>query len=525
MLTSGLVLVRMYMGKYTALNGIFTTREPHQVAMLGDDALTIALPMLVVAFVTLLVSHSLFPDETDFRVLLALPISKRAVFFSKLLALLLFAGLFVIAAHIAMAPLIVTMSIGRWAAHGVLHRLAAYGVASVGASLFVILALMAINGLLLLCVPRMRLQAAALVARSALLFALAVCVPLAAKLPTLGPFIASETWLSYLVPPIWFLGAERVLLDSGTPYFVQLARIAVAAIVAVLLIAMGSYAFLYRRFDRVILRPADAASGRRQRRARLLHRPVDRRQAFAAISHFTRATLTRSPLHHGVFVAVTAFGTAIGANRFLDATGATAVPSTTDALTSAAIWAPFALVFMMNLAVRTTLVLPFEPRANWIFRMTEDDSRGEQLSAAVQTVVWLGVIVPLLTLFPVEWAVLGPRAIECTSIALLCGLVLAELHMGEWRRIPFTCSYAPGKRFVGNTIIIGFAAFLVFTTIGYGLVRYSIERPTAWLIVIGVLGAVALQRRRARLWLWQRTTLVFEDIVPNEIEPLRLSAD
>jgi hypothetical protein len=97
--------------------------------------------------------------------------------------------------------------------------------------------------------------------------------------------------------------------------------------------------------------------------------------------------------------------------------------------------------------------------------------------------------------------------------------------MGEWRRIPFTCSYAPGKRFVGNTIIIGFAAFLVFTTIGYGLVRYSIERPTAWLIVIGVLGAVALQRRRARLWLWQRTTLVFEDIVPNEIEPLRLSAD
>ncbi|MGH9421656.1 MAG: hypothetical protein ACRD3J_16890, partial [Thermoanaerobaculia bacterium] len=68
MLTSGLLLVRMYMGKYTALSEIFTKRGPYRLAVLGDDTLVIALPMLVVAFATLLVSHSLFPDEMDFRV-------------------------------------------------------------------------------------------------------------------------------------------------------------------------------------------------------------------------------------------------------------------------------------------------------------------------------------------------------------------------------------------------------------------------------------------------------------------------
>ena len=60
--------------------------------------------MLVVAFATLLVSHSLFPDETDFRVLLALPVSRRLVFLSKLAALALFAGIFIVASHVAMLP-------------------------------------------------------------------------------------------------------------------------------------------------------------------------------------------------------------------------------------------------------------------------------------------------------------------------------------------------------------------------------------------------------------------------------------
>jgi hypothetical protein len=448
------------------------------------------------------------------------------VFFSKLLALVLFAGLFIIAAHTAMTPLVVTMSISRWSDQGLVRRLVVCEVTSVGASIFAVLALTAINGLLLVCVPRARLQPAALAFRSIMLCALVLSVPLAARLPTIGPLVASESRLLYLVPPVWFLGAERLLLGSATPYFGRLAQIAVAAFVAALVIAVGSYTFLYQRFDRVILRPADASNGPRRRRARFLRRLDERRPAFAAVSHFTRATLARSPLHQGVFVAVAACGAGLVINRFIGAAGTNVLRSPNDALIDAVIWAPFALVFAMNLASRAALVLPIEPRANWVFRMTEDDaSREAQLSAVVHTVVWLGVVVPLFALFPVEWAVLGPRAIHCTSIAFLCGLVLVELHMGEWRRIPFTCSYAPGKRFVGHTIIIGFAAFVAFTTIGYGLVSYSFEHPTGWFLVMGLLGAVVLQRRRRRLWLWRQTTLIFEDVLPNEVEPLQLSSD
>jgi hypothetical protein len=524
-LTCGLLLVRIFMGKYAALSEIFTRRGPYLIAVLGDDALVIGLPMLVVAFATLLVSHALFPDETDFRVLLPLPISRAVVFLSKLLALVLFTGLFIAAAHAAMTPLVVTMSISRWSDHGVVRRLIAYECASIGASVFVLLALTALNGLLLMCVPRARLQAVSLWFRSAMLCVLVLSIPLVAKLPTIGPLAASESPLLYFVPPVWFLGAERLLLGSATPYFVRLCSIAVAAFVLALVIAVGSYAFLYSRFDRTILRPADAPTGPRRGLPSVLRRLDDRRPAFAAISLFLRATLARSPLHQGVFVAIAACGAGLVVTRLIGAAGTTGRRSPADALAAAAIWAPFALVFVMSIAIRAALVLPIEPRANWLFRITEDDaSRTAQLSAVMHTATWLGVVVPLVALAPIGWALLGPATLQCSSIALLCGLVLVELAMAEWRCIPFTCSYVPGKRFIGQTILLGGTAFVAFTAIGAGLVRYSVAHRIGWLAILGVLAAIVWCMRRQRRFTWRHTTLMFEEVLPNEVDPLRLSS-
>jgi hypothetical protein len=181
-------------------------------------------------------------------------------------------------------------------------------------------------------------------------------------------------------------------------------------------------------------------------------------------------------------------------------------------------------VFAMNVALRAALVLPIELRANWIFRLTEDETtRAEEMNTVVRSVILLGVVLPLAMLFAVQWTALGPRAIQCTSIALLSGLVLVELQMAEWRRIPFTCSYVPRGQFVGLTMIIGAAAFVLFTAIGSRLVWYSLRHPAAWVVVMMGLTAVWLYLRRQRLWLSRHATLVFEDVLPNEVEPLRLS--
>src|SRR6266852_3370760 len=146
LISLGLLLVYMCLKKYAALSAA-ATGEPYAQALLADTTLAIALPMWIVALVTVLVSQSLFPDETDFRVLMPLPIGRGLVFGAKLLALALFAGLFTLTSHVAITPLVMRISAGRWAAHAPALGVLAYWVVSVAASAFALLTVVATNGL------------------------------------------------------------------------------------------------------------------------------------------------------------------------------------------------------------------------------------------------------------------------------------------------------------------------------------------------------------------------------------------
>ena len=143
----------------------------------------------------------------------------------------------------------------RWSDQGLLPQLAAHGLASLGASMVTALAIMSIAGVLLICVPRSRLQVASTAFRGAALCGLVLSIPLASRLPTTGALIASQSPLFYVVPPAWFLGIEQLLVGHATPYFLRLAQIAAAAAVVSCAVALGSHAFLYQGFERVISRP------------------------------------------------------------------------------------------------------------------------------------------------------------------------------------------------------------------------------------------------------------------------------
>ena len=525
----GLLMTRVYLAKYRELAEWFTirppiqlTREPYQLAVLGDGALAIAFPMLIVGLIVVLVSRSVFPDEIDCRVLLPLPVSRRVVFVSKALAVVLFVGLFGAAAHAGMMPLIGLMANNRWSDHGVLAHLAAYGAASLAASMVTALVIMAGAGALLTCVPRSRSQAASIAFRGCCLFVLVLSIPLAGRLPTTGGLIASESPLLYAVPPVWFFAVQQLLLGHSTPYYLHLAYIAAGVSGGAFAITLASYVFLYQRVERVSFRSLSAPA-RRPRRTRSPGL-VRRRTPRTAVAPFIRATLMRSPLQQGVLVAIAACGAGLVLNSLINDARASVHPQADEPLMRAVIWAPFAFVFAMNVAARAALVLPVELRANWIFRVTEDAAtRAGELDAVVRTVIVLGVMWPLAILVPVEWAVLGPRTIQCTSIACLCGLVLVELHTAEWRQIPFTRSYAPSRQAAWLTMLLGVTAFGLFTMVGSRLVSYSLDHPFGWGAVMMILTAVWLYLRRQRLELARRATLLFEEVLPNDVEPLRLS--
>ncbi len=479
--------------------------------------------MWIVAFVTVLVSQSLFPDETDFRVLIPLPISRGLVFGAKLLALALFAGLFTLTSHVAITPLAMLISGGPWSASARPPGVLAFWAASLSASGFALLFVVALNGLLITCTPRSRVNAATAAMRSAMLGALVLALPFVLSLPAQGVRFAHHSRLMLLAPPAWFLGIDRVLLGHRDAYFLELARLAALAFVAAGLVAAVSYLALYRRFDRVMLRSFGVS------RRWAPGWPIASNPARAAARDFTAATLRRSALHQGVIIGLSACGVALALNTLLRGG---MVPwlrglDVTDwRILRAVAGMPFALIFVLGIAARAALALPIEPKANWVFRMTERDAiRSDELRAAERVVTRFAVLVPVVLTLPVQWLVAGPRALVASSLTAVFGFLWAEILLHDWRRIPFTCSYMPGKHTVAQTSVVGLGAFLLGSTICGAIEASSLRSPalTPAFVIIGVISTVVAIVRRRRRARWRELPLMFDDELPSEIQILKLS--
>ena len=190
------------------------------------------------------------------------------------------------------------------------------------------------------------------------------------------------------------------------------------------------------------------------------------------------------------------------------------------------LWAPMTMMFLAIPAIRLALSVPLDLRSNWVFRMTEDVAgRAEVAAATVRIVLTLGVAVPLALLGPVQWWVLGPSAAPIIALEALFGWLVVEWVMADWGRIPFTCSYIPGKGFVPHMFAKGFASYLVFTLGTTVILRVSLGRPRVVVVVALIVGVAAgtLSLRRTRHT--PLTPLMFDDELPTDVNPLRLSAD
>ena len=503
----GLLLTRTFMVKYAVLWGSGTP-ERYRRALLGDDMLIIGLPMLLVAFVTLLVSHSLFPDERDFRILGPLPVRRAVVFRAKLTALFMFAGLFTSAAHLSLLPLTLLTSLNPWGEHNVPLRLIAWAIASVTASAFAVLAIIAVVGVLVFALSRSQFQALSTFMRSMVLGLLVICLPLVSHLPALGGALSSQAPWTVLVPPAWFLGLQRVLQAAADPWLLRLGLVGVTAVVVASAIVAVTYAVLFRQFERLMLRPAPTSPPWwRGDRLALRSRATP---AFTGAYRFTIATIGRSQLHQGVLVGLSACGVGI-ATIFL----------TSATVTTSATFAPFVLMFACGVGARAALALPIEYRANWIFQVTEEQtSRPEQLRAVDRAVTIYVIGAPIAVAAPLLWIALGPDALLPLAVVAAVGLVFVHVVLLDWRRIPFTCSYLPGKRFIGHSALIGVAACVLFTVTAGGFVRSAISDTTQGVVIVVALLLLGYWLRERRLLNWRRTPLMFEDEFPDQ--PLQL---
>jgi hypothetical protein len=511
----GLLLVRVFAAKYAGLSG--ATAGEYLDVIAADHAFLIAIQMWVVACAVVLVGHAVFPDETDFRVLMAEPVPRATIFQAKLAALSGFAALFVAGIQVALAPLFLLTMIGPPGTGVLAGWFVAYVVSSVAASAFAVMAVVALHGVMLLFVPRARLVTMAAAARSGLVCLLVVALLFLVQLPAASSaFATGATWLQW-APPAWFVGLERWLL--GQSGWAALAGEAIIALVLATAVSLAAYARLYRHFDRAMLGTSRSYHRDRDARgARPMHTPGSVRRAIVG---FAMSTLRRSTLHQGIVVTLTAAAAGLVALPLLEAW-----PPRQTAELWALLWSPIALMFVAAPAVRLSLCVPIDVKANWIFRMTEAvETRRDVIAAGVQTVLTLGVVLPVAALLPLQWLAMGWRCLAVVSLELAIGWLFVEFLMRDWRAVPFTCSYVPGKGFVPHMFVKGVAAFLLFTNVAAALLQAvaadPARLPLAGLLVTAPALVLFIRRRRqARV-----RELRFEDEVPSEVTALRLNPD
>ena len=87
----------------------------------------------------------------------------------------------------------------------------------------------------------------------------------------------------------------------------------------------------------------------------------------------------------------------------------------------------------------------------------------------------------------------------------LVGIIIAELWLAGFRKLPFTCSYQPGKsRFHMALLIVGLYLFLLIR--GAALERAALAHPAGYAVTVGTLTVVAIVLRY-----WTRAQAASED--------------
>ena len=239
----------------------------------------------------------------------------------------------------------------------------------------------------------------------------------------------------------------------------------------------------------------------------------------AAVIGFARRGLTRSRLHQFVFAVVVGVGLAMLAAQIAwMVAGRTLVATRPEDARTAAIAAPLLVALCLTIGLRAAFLLPLDRGAGWVFRLVDDPRTRAAALNGVATVFTFAAVVPAALLgLLLQPPLFGYLTVPAIAMVAFAALLLVEIVLISWRRIPYACSYLPGKRHLTYTVAILLLAYGVFVATCAMIVRASLAHPARMLFVGGLLMASFAALRRARLRGLAAFPLQFEDEDPTAV--------
>jgi hypothetical protein len=497
-----------------------------------EQEFLIATTMAIAGLFSVLAWNAVFPDRRDSLILGLLPVRIRTIFLAKVAAIGTALGVSIAAVNIFTGLCFPFLAIAPGGGMlGGLRSMAAYWVAMVAAGLFVCCGLLALQGL------------AAQLLSYRLLLRFSSFLQLSAFFVNLGVYFLKPTFTSapgplHWLPSFWFCGLLQVLNGDSNPPFGTLASRALWSLLVVLSIAVATLALAYRRNIRRIIEQPDIAPADRSRpatrigsflAAKLLARPLDR-----AVILFVARTIGRSRQHRLLLSAYAGIGFAIAlayARDFLY--GSSSFEPAYPDLHWNQVNGPFlvgslVLLFFAVIGARAAFAMPIALRANWIFRITAVHSP-RAYSAAVRKSLFALTAIPIWILSGILFFVIWPArfAGQHVAVMLVTGFLMVEISLHRFRKIPFACSYLPGKAKIHTKLGTVGIGFLMATNLGVQIEYWAMHKGVRFAVLFAILLAFAISawRRTAEFARSPANRLQFEDLPPAEVTALDLRSD
>jgi hypothetical protein len=184
---------------------------------------------------------------------------------------------------------------------------------------------------------------------------------------------------------------------------------------------------------------------------------------------------------------------------------------------------PLILSFFLLSGMRVVFTIPAELRAHWVFQLAEDESWLD-CCAGVRKAMVLRAVLVLLLLFPPYvflwgWLIAFQHLIFC----LMLSLILVELLLINFRKVPFTCSYQPGKAYITVLWLFYWFAFTTYAYTMATLERWLLQEPLPWiafvaLLLVALVGLILCRETRPV----EGRGLIYEDEPNPDVQTLGL---
>ncbi|MBV9037448.1 MAG: serine hydrolase [Acidobacteriaceae bacterium] len=405
---------------------------------------------------------------------------------------------------------------------GPLRSFLAYWVTMLAASVFMFCCVLGLQGFAAQFLPRrwfLRVSAFLQLA----VFCLLVCGYFLQRSP-LTVLIAGpqQPWISS-IPSYWFVGLYQQLSGSLHPALAPFARRASIGLVIAVCATGTAYATSYLRSLRQIVEEPDIAPGLRSGWLPRFGSSFE-----TAIVQFSIRSLLRSRQHRMMFAFYLGVGFAF-AILFLNAPREFSGPTASgpwDSLSVPLLASTILLMGFWVVGARVVFSLPLDLRANWIFRLMPFHAGLMCLRARRRALLVLSVV-PSWALSAAFLFPLWPWREAAAHLAVLAflGIILAEFTFDGVQRIPFTCSYLPGKSKLYLTFWLWI--FLLVTLIISAALneRKALQSAAATAALLAGLGIAALLCILRNNWLADSNfaELRYEEVPTDQLLSLDLS--